>query len=106
MFSVETIEENLAKIDMGRDIRKRTPEVILSEGKSQGRNCIVLPHLKKDVVLISRIQEHHFLKYLLPSKGRDQDRSGEKEPTMLVNQEFFIQANDSKSKIGIRQQYG
>jgi len=33
IFSLEFIGDNLAKIDMDRDKRKGTPEVILSEGK-------------------------------------------------------------------------
>ncbi len=33
IFSIESVGDNLAKIDLGRDLRKLTPEVILSEGK-------------------------------------------------------------------------
>ena len=60
IFSVESVGENLAKIDIGRDIRKHTPEVILSEGKnSKDVIRIALSVLaKKNTVIISRIKEH------------------------------------------------
>ena len=88
MFSVETIEENLAKIDTGRDIRKRTPEVILSEGKNP-KDVIRIANTtlaKKDVVLISRIQENHFSEISSALKRkRLRDRSGEKELNYACN---------------------
>jgi len=104
MFSVETIEENLAKIDTGRDIRKRTPEVILSEGKNPKDVIrIAITTLgKKDVVLISRIQENHFSEISSALKRkRLKIEVGRRSSTMLVTKNFSFQANDSKSKIGI-----
>jgi hypothetical protein len=104
MFSVETIEENLAKIDTGRDIRKRTPEVILSEGKNPKDviRIAITTLAKKDVVLISRIQEHHFSEISSALKRkRLKFEVGRRSSTMLVTKNFSFQANDSKSKIGI-----
>ncbi len=104
MFSVETIEENLAKIDTGRDIRKRTPEVILSEGKNPKDviRIAITTLAKKDVVLISRIQEHHFSEISSALKRkRLKIEVGRGSSTMLVTKNFSFQANDSKSKIGI-----
>ena len=104
MFSVETIEENLAKIDTGRDIRKRTPEVILSEGKNPKDviRIAITTLAKKDVVLISRIQEHHFSEISSALKRkRLKIELGSRSSTMLVTKNFSFQANDSKSKIGI-----
>lgn len=104
MFSVETIEENLAKIDTGRDIRKRTPEVILSEGKNPKDviRIAITTLAKKDVVLISRIQEHHFSEISSALKRkRLKIEAGRRSSTMLVTKNFSFQANDSKSKIGI-----
>lgn len=70
LFSVESIGDNLAKIDIGRDIRKLTPEVILSEGKDPKDVIrIALSMLeKKDVVLISRIRKITSLNFILHSK--------------------------------------
>ena len=104
MFSVETIEENMAKIDTGRDIRKRTPEVILSEGKNPKDviRIAINTLAKKDVVLISRIQEHHFSEISSALKRkRLKIELGSRSSTMLVTKNFSFQANDSKSKIGI-----
>ena len=104
MFSVETIEENLAKIDTGRDIRKRTPEVILSEGKNPKDviRIAITTLAKKDVVLISRIQENHFSEISSALKRkRLKIEVGRRSSTMLVTKNFSFQANDSKSKIGI-----
>ena len=104
LFSVETIEENLAKIDTGRDIRKRTPEVILSEGKNPKDviRIAITTLAKKDVVLISRIQEHHFSEISSALKRkRFTIEVGRRSSTMLVTKNFSFRANDSKSKIGI-----
>ena len=104
MFSVESIEENLVKIDMGRDIRKLAPEVILSEGKNPKDIIrIVLTTLtKKDVVLVSRIQKHDFsqLSSALKRK-RLKVEVGRRSSTMLVTKDHPYLANDCKAKIGI-----
>ena len=59
IFSIESVGDNVAKIDLGRDLRKFTPEVILSEGKdSRDVIRIALSVLaKKSVVVISRINQ-------------------------------------------------
>lgn len=104
IFSVESIEENLVKIDMGRDIRKLTPEVILSEGKNPKDIIrIVLTTLaKKDVVLVSRIQKHDFSQVLSALKRkRLKIEVGRRSSTMLVTKEPPYCASESKAKIGI-----
>jgi NCAIR mutase (PurE)-related protein len=59
IFSIESVGDNVAKIDLGRDLRKFTPEVILSEGKdSRDVVRIALSVLaKKSVVVISSIRQ-------------------------------------------------
>jgi NCAIR mutase (PurE)-related protein len=104
MFSVESIEENLVKIDMGRDIRKLTPEVILSEGKNPKDIIrIVLTTLtKKDVVLVSRIQKQDFSKLSSAFKRkRLKIEVGRRSSTILVTKHHTFLTNDSKAKIGI-----
>lgn len=104
MFSVESIEDNLAKIDIGREIRISTPEVILSEGKyPKDVIRIALSVLtKKDVVLISRIKENHFPELRSAFKRkRLMIEVGRGRSTMLVSNKFSFLANDNKSKIGI-----
>jgi NCAIR mutase (PurE)-related protein len=100
MFSVESIEENLVKIDTGRDIRKLTPEVILSEGKNPKDIIrIVLTTLAKKV---SRIQKHDFSQVLSALKRkRLKIEVGRRSSTMLVSKDLPFRANDSKAKIGI-----
>jgi pyridinium-3,5-biscarboxylic acid mononucleotide synthase len=104
LFSVESIGDNLAKIDIGRDIRKLTPEVILSEGKDPKDVIrIALCMLeKKDVVLISRIRENHFSKlYSTLKRKRLKIEVGRRSSTMLVARSFSFLTNYDNSKIGI-----
>ncbi len=103
LFSVETVEAELAKIDIGRDMRKRTPEVILSEGKEVKEVIsIALSVLsKKDLVLISRVKEHHFSKlYSILKRKRLKIETG-RSSTMLVSKNVSLEENDDWSKIGI-----
>jgi NCAIR mutase (PurE)-related protein len=104
MFSVESIEENLVKIDTGRDIRKFAPEVVLSEGKNPKDIIrIVLTTLtKKDVVLVSRIQRHDFSQVSSALKRkRLKVEVGRRSSTILVTKDHPYRADDSKAKIGI-----
>jgi NCAIR mutase (PurE)-related protein len=104
IFSIESVGENLAKIDIGRDIRKLTPEVILSEGKnSKDVIRIALSVLaKKNTVIISRIKEHDLsaLRSSLKRKGLFIE-VGIRSSTILVSKKNSFSVNDSKPTIGI-----
>jgi pyridinium-3,5-biscarboxylic acid mononucleotide synthase len=104
LFSVESVGDNLAKIDVGRDIRKLTPEVILSEGKDS-KDVIRIAHsvlAKKNSVIISRIKEND-LSVLCSSfkrKGLVME-VGIRSSTILVSKKNSYQTNDMKPTIGI-----
>ena len=105
IFSIESVGDNLAKIDMGRDLRKLTPEVILSEGKdSRDVVRIALSVLaKKSVVVISRIKEpdRSVIYSSLKRKGFVIE-VGTRSSTILVSKKILSQVNNTtRPKIGI-----
>jgi pyridinium-3,5-biscarboxylic acid mononucleotide synthase len=105
IFSIESVGDNLAKIDISRDIRKLTPEVILSEGKdSKDVIRIALSVLaKRNLVVISRIKEPNssVIHSSLKRKGFVVE-VGSKSSTILVSKKNSLQiSNTTKPTIGI-----
>lgn len=105
IFSVESVGENLAKIDVSRDIRKLTPEVILSEGKDSKDVIRIAQSVlaKKSFVVISRIKEadRSLIHSSLKKKGFVIE-AGSKCSTILVSNKNSLQFSKvAKPTIGI-----
>jgi pyridinium-3,5-biscarboxylic acid mononucleotide synthase len=104
IFSVEFVGDNLAKIDLDRDKRKGTPEVILAEGKHSGDVIKIALSMiaKKGIVIISRIKENQFSElYSSLKKRRLEIEVGKKSSTILVSKNFAFKTNEGKATIGI-----
>jgi NCAIR mutase (PurE)-related protein len=104
IYSIEYVGNNLAQIDLGRDMRKGTPEVIFAEGKDQKDIIRIALSMvaKKGLVLISKVKEEQISSlYSALKKRRLFLEVGKKSSTILVSKSFPLKFKDFEGKIGI-----
>jgi len=99
LYSVEKIE-NLAKIDMGRKLRRGIPEVIFGEKKDlvDLKKIILSTISKSDSVLVSRINKDHYKRITAFSrKNKLRTKVGKNNTSIL----FFRKLHSTGGKVGI-----
>jgi NCAIR mutase (PurE)-related protein len=103
IHSIELVGNNLAKLDIGRDLRKGVPEVVLGEGKySRDIVRIVLSAVKvKGNVVVSRIRREELSKICKTLRNKNLHiQVGKGSTTILVKANFDAKQR-SGGKIGI-----
>jgi NCAIR mutase (PurE)-related protein len=103
IHSIEYVRNNLAQLDMGREIRKGVPEVVFAERKEYHDIIkIVLSMVKrKGQAVVSRIQKKEFFKLCNTLKKRKLDvEVGKRSTTILVSDGSYLQRKTG-GKIGI-----
>jgi len=104
IYSIEYVGDNLAQIDVSRDIRKGTPEVIFAEGKDQKDIIqIALSTIdKKGIVLISKVKQEQISSlYSALRKRMLFVEVGKKSSTILVSKTIPLKFKHYEGKIGI-----
>ncbi len=106
IHSIEYVRNNLAQLDMGREIRKGVPEVVFAEGKEYPDIVrIVLSAIrKKEKVMVSRIRRDELSKLCKDLKKRNLTLEiGKYSTTILVSQENYKHHPTTRTgaKIGI-----
>jgi pyridinium-3,5-biscarboxylic acid mononucleotide synthase len=87
IYSIEYVGNNLARLDVGREIRKEVPEVIFAKGKERSDILqIVLSAVKRrGQVIVSKIQREELFKLCNSLKKRSLDLEiGKRSTTILV----------------------
>ena len=87
IYSIEYVGNNLARLDVGREIRKEVPEVIFAKGKERSDILqIVLSVVKRrGQVIVSKIQREELFKLCNSLKKRNLDLEiGKRSTTILV----------------------
>jgi pyridinium-3,5-biscarboxylic acid mononucleotide synthase len=87
IYSIEYVGNNLARLDVGREIRKEVPEVIFAKGKERSDILqIVLSAVKRrGQVIVSKIQREELFKLCNSLKKRNLDLEiGKRSTTILV----------------------
>jgi pyridinium-3,5-biscarboxylic acid mononucleotide synthase len=103
IHSIEYSADNLAKLDIGREIRRGVPEVIFAEGKDYRDVVqIIFSVLKRNgMAIISRLTRRDIPKLCNLLKKRNYYvEVGVKSTTLLVSSSEFIEKKSSP-KIGI-----
>lgn len=103
IHSIEYSADNLAKLDIGREIRRGVPEVIFAEGKDYRDVVqIIFSVLKRNgMVIISRLTRRDIPKLCNLLKKRNYYvEVGVKSTTLLVSSSEYIEKKSSP-KIGI-----
>jgi NCAIR mutase (PurE)-related protein len=104
IHSIEYVRNNLAQLDMGREIRKGVPEVVFAEGKEyQDIVRIILRAIrKKEKVMVSRIRRDELSKLCKDLRKRNLTLEiGKYSTTILVSQGNHHQTTRTGAKIGI-----
>src|ERR687890_31570 len=104
IHSIEYVRNNLAQLDMGREIRKGVPEVVFAEGKEYSDivRIILSAIRKKEKVMVSRIKRHELSKLCKDLKKRNLVLEiGKYSTTILVSQGNHRQTTRTGAKIGI-----
>lgn len=104
IHSIEYVKNNLAQLDMGREIRKGVPEVVFAEGKEyQDIVRIILCAIrKKEKVIVSRIRKDELSKLCKDLRKRNLTLEiGKYSTTILVSQGNHHQTTRTGAKIGI-----
>lgn len=104
IHSIEYVRNNLAQLDMGREIRKGVPEVVFAEGKEyQDIVRIILCAIrKKEKVMVSRIRKDELSKLCKDLRKRNLTLEiGKYSTTILVSQGNHHQTTRTGAKIGI-----
>lgn len=104
IHSIEYVRNNLAQLDMGREIRKGVPEVVFAEGKEyQDIVRIILRAIrKKEKVMVSRIRRDELSKLCKDLRKRNLTLEiGKYSTTILVSQGNNHQTTRTGAKIGI-----
>ena len=104
IHSIEYVKNNLAQLDMGREIRKGVPEVVFAEGKEyQDIVRIILRAIrKKEKVMVSRIRRDELSKLCKDLRKRNLTLElGKYSTTILVSQGNHHQTTRTGAKIGI-----
>ena len=104
IHSIEYVRNNLAQLDMGREIRKGVPEVVFAEGKEyQDIVRIILCAIrKKEKVIVSRIRKDELSKLCKDLRKRNLTLEiGKYSTTILVSQGNHHQTTRTGAKIGI-----
>lgn len=104
IHSIEYVRNNLAQLDMGREIRKGVPEVVFAEGKEyQDIVRIILCAIrKKEKVIVSRIRKDELSKLCKDLRKRNLTLEiGKYSTTILVSQANHHQTRRTGAKIGI-----
>jgi pyridinium-3,5-biscarboxylic acid mononucleotide synthase len=104
IHSIEYVRNNLAQLDMGREIRKGVPEVVFAEGKEyQDIVRIILRAIrKKEKVMVSRIRRDELSKLCKDLRKRNLTLEiGKYSTTILVSQDNHHQTTRTGAKIGI-----
>jgi pyridinium-3,5-biscarboxylic acid mononucleotide synthase len=103
IHSIEYSADNLAKLDIGREIRRGVPEVIFAEGKDYRDVVqIIFSVLKRNgMAIISRLTRRDIPKLCNLLKKRNYYvEVGERSTTLLVSSAEYIEKKSSP-KIGI-----
>ncbi|HYX56513.1 MAG TPA: nickel pincer cofactor biosynthesis protein LarB [Nitrososphaeraceae archaeon] len=104
IHSIEYVRNNLAQLDMGREIRKGVPEVVFAEGKEYSDivRIILSAIRKKEKVMVSRIKRDELSKLCKDLKKRNLVLEiGKYSTTILVSQGNHRQTTRTGAKIGI-----
>jgi NCAIR mutase (PurE)-related protein len=104
IHSIEYVKNNLAQLDMGREIRKGVPEVVFAEGKEyQDIVRIILRAIrKKEKVMVSRVRRDELSKLCKDLRKRNLTLElGKYSTTILVSQGNHHQTTRTGAKIGI-----
>lgn len=102
--SIEHVGNNLAQLDIGRDIRKGVPEVIFAQGKEyQDIVRIVLSSIKKkEQVVISKIKRKDISRFQKSLKKRNfYLEVGKNSTTILISKNSYTAHKKIDKKIGI-----
>jgi NCAIR mutase (PurE)-related protein len=100
---VENIEDNIAKLDINREIRRGIPEIIYGEKKTFPDLLIILKRVlkKNNIVVISRVPKDYVRKIrTFCKKNTYYFENGKNSSTILLSKNQSIKTNES-SKIGI-----
>jgi pyridinium-3,5-biscarboxylic acid mononucleotide synthase len=103
IHSIEYVRNNLAQLDIGREIRKGVPEVVFAEGKEYRDIVrIVLNALKKkERVMVSRIRRDELSKLCKDLKKRSLNLEIGKYSTTVLASKVNHQTTRTGAKIGI-----
>ena len=104
IHSIEYVRNNLAQLDMGREIRKGVPEVVFAEGKEyQDIVRIILRAIrKKEKVMVSRIRRDELSKLCKDLRKRNLTLEiGKYSTTILVSHGNHHKTTRTGAKIGI-----
>jgi NCAIR mutase (PurE)-related protein len=103
IHSIEYVRNNLAQLDIGREIRKGVPEVVFAEGKEyRDIVSIVLSDInKKENVMVSRIRRDELSKLCRNLKKRNLKLEIGKHSTTILVSKGNHQTTKTGAKIGI-----
>jgi pyridinium-3,5-biscarboxylic acid mononucleotide synthase len=103
IHSIEFVRNNLAQLDIGREIRKGVPEVVFAQGKEYRDvvHIILYAIKKKEKVIVSRIRRDELSKLCKDLKKRNLNiEIGKQSTTILVSRADY-QVTRTGAKIGI-----
>ncbi|HEX7208550.1 MAG TPA: nickel pincer cofactor biosynthesis protein LarB, partial [Nitrososphaeraceae archaeon] len=103
IHSIEYVRNNLAQLDIGREIRKGVPEVIFAEGKEYRDivSIVLCAIKKKEKVIVSRIRRDELSKLCKDLKKRKLNLDiGRQSTTILVSRSNH-RPRKTGAKIGI-----
>jgi NCAIR mutase (PurE)-related protein len=103
IHSIEYVKNNLAQLDIGREIRKGVPEVIFAEGKEYNDivNIILAALKKKEKVIVSRIKREELSKLCKDLKRRKLKIDIGRRSTTISVSKANHQTKKTGAKIGI-----
>lgn len=103
IHSIEQVGQNLANLDLKRELRRGIPEVVLGEGKtSRDIVKIVLSALKMNsAVVVSRIRREDLSTICRALKRRRNRVEIGKNSTTILARTGFVKKRSSGGKIGI-----
>jgi pyridinium-3,5-biscarboxylic acid mononucleotide synthase len=103
IYSIEYVGNNLAQLDVGRELRKEVPEVVFAEGKEY-RDIIQIAMFavkRKGQVIISKIRRKELSKICNALKKRNLVLEVGKRSTTILVSEGSCSQTKTGAKIGI-----
>ena len=103
LFSITQIGQNIAKLDIGRNLRLGLPEVVLAEGK-QYSDLVKIIHgilLNNDCAIVSKIRPDDLIRLHKAAKKKNLViESGQNCSSILISK-YIKKGNLTKGKVGI-----
>src|SRR5919202_2579035 len=101
LHSVEKVADNVAQLDLNREIRKEIPEVIFAKGKEY-RDLLKITQAaarKNGTVIVSKVQPEGLLIRLCKAlmKAKLEVEVGKKSSTILVSNMSYHHSNNSNT---------